>query len=181
MERRNGPWTVLGSERVYADAFFEVIRDRVIRPDGRPGDYATVSLKPGVAVLAVDRDGTAALTRQFRYAVGRESIEVACGGVEEGEDPPAAGRRELLEELGAEAEEWTDLGRIDLDTSIVRCPMALFLARGLTWGEPAHEGTEVMEIVRVPFAEAVRMAQDGRITHAASCVLILKAQAMIEA
>ena len=181
MSRRNGPWTILDSETKHKDAFLEVIEDRVIRPDGRPGAYATVSVKPGVAVLVVDRDGTVVLVRQFRYALGRESLEVACGGIDEGEEPPAAARREVGEELGVEAEDWTDMGRLDLDTSTVRCPIALFLARGLTWGEPRREGTEVMDTVRVPFDEAMRMVQDGRITHAASCVLILKARPMLEA
>ena len=138
-------------------------------------------MKPGVAVLVVDRDGTAVLTRQFRYALGRESVEAASGGVDEGEEPLAAVRREASEELGVEAEQWTDLGRIDLDTSIVRCPMALFLARGLTWGETEREGTEVMATVQVPFAEAVRMVEDGRITHAPTCVLILKSRPILGA
>jgi 8-oxo-dGTP pyrophosphatase MutT (NUDIX family) len=176
MERRNGPWTVLGSETKYRDAFIEVVRDRVIRPDGQPGTYATAAMKPGVAVLVVDRDGTAVLTRQFRYPLGRESVEVASGGVDEGEGTTEAARREVKEELGVEAGEWTDLGRIDPDISIVRCPVALFLARGLTWGEAEREGTEAMTTLRVPFVEAVRMVEDGRITHAPTCVLLLRAR-----
>ena len=179
MSDRNGPWTVLGSEPKYRNDFIEVVQDRVLRPDGTPGTYATVAMKPGVAVLVIDRDGTAVLTRQFRYILGRESVEVACGGVEEGEDPREAARREVEEELGFAAEEWTDLGRIDLDTSIVRCPVSLFLARGLSRTETRREGSEVMANLEVPFAEAVLMVEDGRITHAPSCVLILKARRVI--
>jgi 8-oxo-dGTP pyrophosphatase MutT (NUDIX family) len=180
MAGRNGPWTVLGSETKYGDDFIEVVQDRVIRPDGRPGTYATVAMKPGVAVLVLDRDGTVVLTRQFRYALGRESVEAASGGIEEGEEPLQAGRREIREELGVEAGQWTDLGRIDPDTSIVRCSVALFLARGLTWGETGREGTEEMSTVKVPFAEALRMVEDNRITHAPTCVLLLKARSAIE-
>lgn len=179
MERRNGPWTVLGSEPKYRNDFIEVVEDRVRRPDGQPGSYATVAMKPGVAVLVVDRDGTAVLVRQFRYALGRESVEVASGGVDEGEEPPEAARREAREELGVEAEEWTDLGCIDLDTSIVRCPVSLFLARGLRWTETQREGTEAMSTLKVPFAEALRMVEDGRITHAPSCVLLLRARPLV--
>ena len=119
------------------------------------------------------------LTRQFRYILGRESVEVACGGVEDGEDPREAARREVVEELGFVAEEWTDLGRIDLDTSTVRCPVSLFLARGLSRTGARREGTEVMANLEVPFVEAVRMVEDGRITHAPSCILILKARRVI--
>jgi 8-oxo-dGTP pyrophosphatase MutT (NUDIX family) len=179
VSHRNGPWTVLGSEPKYRDDFIEVVQDRVLRPDGTPGTYATVAMKPGVAVLVVDRDETVVLTRQFRYILGRESVEVACGGVEDGEDPRESARREVEEELGFVAEEWTDLGRIDLDTSIVRCPVSLFLARGLSRTGARREGSEVMANLEVPFAEAVRMVEDGRITHAPSCILILKARPMI--
>jgi len=181
VSHRNGPWTVLGSEPKYRDDFIEVVQDRVLRPDSTPGTYATVAMKPGVAVLVVDRGDTAVLTRQFRYALGRESVEVAGGGVEAGEEPLEAARREVEEELGFVAEDWTDLGRIDLDTSIVRCPVALFLARGLSRTVARGEGSEVMANLEVPFAEAVRMVEDGRITHAPSCVLILKARRVIEA
>ena len=176
MERTNGPWTIQESSPKYQNDFIEVVEDRVIQPDGRPGHYATVSQKPGVAVLPVDGEGTAYLTRQFRYAVGRESLEVASGGIDAGEEPRAAAQREVREELGIEAGEWLDLGEIDLDTSIVRCPVFLFLARNLSFREAKREGTEAMETVRLPFAEAVRRVFDGSIRHAASCVLILKAR-----
>jgi 8-oxo-dGTP pyrophosphatase MutT (NUDIX family) len=129
-----------------------------------------------VAVLPLDGDGTNYLVKQFRYAVGSESIEVACGRGDEGETPADAARRELREELGIEASEWADLGTIDLDTSIVRCKVGLFLARRLTHTETEREGTEAMETIRVPFGEAVRMVLEGEISHAASCVLILKAR-----
>jgi 8-oxo-dGTP pyrophosphatase MutT (NUDIX family) len=174
VERKNGPWTIQDSSPKYRNPFIEVVEDRVTRPDGQPGRYATVAMKPGVAILPVDDAGAAYLTRQFRYAIGRESIEVACGGVDEGEGPREAARREAREELGIEASDWLDLGRIDLDTSIVRCPVHLFLARGLSFTEARREGTETMEVLKVPFAEAVRMVADGTITHGPSCVLILK-------
>lgn len=77
-----------------------MVEDRVRRPDGEPGSYATIAMEPGVAVLVVDRDGTAVLTREFRYALGRDSVEVASGGIEEGEVPLEAGRREVEEEPG---------------------------------------------------------------------------------
>lgn len=176
MERRNGPWTVFGSESMFCDEFIELIRDRVLRPDGQPGTYATVTLKPGVAVLVLDRDDTAILTRQFRYALGRESVEVASGGIDDGETPLEAARREVKEELGIEAEEWTALGQIDPEPSMVRCPVSLFLARGLTRSEPERELTETIRTLEVPFDDALRMLDDGQITHAPTCVLLLKAR-----
>lgn len=180
MERQFGPWTVKSTAEKYADSFIRVRVDQVIRPDGEPGTYSTVGVKPGVAVLPVDEGGNVYLVKQYRYALGSESLEVACGGVEEGETPVQAAGKELREELGIRASELTDLGTIDLDTSIVACKMGLFLARGLALGETEQEGTERIRSIKVSFDRAVQMVMDSEITHAASCVLILKSRGVLE-
>lgn len=175
-ERRRGPWRVTASEEMFHDAYVRVVRDSVVQPDGEPGSYTTVDVKHGVAVLALDGEGRAVLVRQFRYALGRESLEVVAGGLDEGEEPRAAAARELHEEVGATAAGWEELGQLQLDTSIVRCPVHLFLARGLSFQAPEREATEQMAVVRLPFAEAVASALDGTIVHAPSVVAILRSR-----
>jgi len=179
MGRKQGPWTVESSERLYADEFAEVWVDEVSRPGVEPSRRVTMRMKPGVAALAVDEEGFAHLVRTFRYAVGKECVEVVQGGTEEGEEPLRAARRELKEELGIEAEEWTDFGLVDAVTSQVYAPARLFLARGLTFGEPDTEATESLEPVKVKFDEAVRLVMDGEITQGISCTLILKAERLL--
>lgn len=175
MPRPHGPWTVLSTERLYTDEFIDVAVDAVVQPDGERGQYATVRMKPGVTVLPVDDDGRVRLVRQFRYALGAESLEAPAGGVDEGEDPLDAAKRELKEEMGITASDWTALGTVHLDTAIVHCPDHLFVARGLAFGEPDREGTESMETVTVTLAEAVASVVRGEIVQASSCVLILRA------
>jgi 8-oxo-dGTP pyrophosphatase MutT (NUDIX family) len=181
MAHAHGPWTVLSTRHPHRDDFIEVAVDRVVQPDGEPGQYATVRMKPGVTVLPVDADGRVHLVRQFRYALGAESLEAPAGGVDEGEDPLDAARRELKEEMGIEADAWEPLGTVHIDTSIVHCPDHLFVARGLTVGKPDREGTEEMKTVRVPLAEAVEKVVRGEIVQASSCVLILRAARAEEA
>jgi 8-oxo-dGTP pyrophosphatase MutT (NUDIX family) len=180
MGRKHGPWTVESSERLYADEFAEVWVDGVSQPGVETSRRLTMRMKDGVAVLAVDGEGYAHLVRTFRYAVGKECVEVVQGGVEEGEEPEAGARRELKEELGIEAEELTDLGLVDAITSQVYSPERIFLARGLTFGEPETEATESLEPLKVKFEEAVRMVMDGEITQGVSCTLILKASRVLE-
>lgn len=79
MEQRNGPWQIKRTVNKYKDEFLSLCVDEVIKPNGAPGTYATVQLKEGVAVLALDRGGRVYLTRQFRYAIGCDSIEVISG------------------------------------------------------------------------------------------------------
>ncbi|HEY9875079.1 MAG TPA: NUDIX hydrolase [Candidatus Obscuribacterales bacterium] len=176
MPQKHGPWTIQEKSLKYQDSFITVSEDQVIRPDGQPAMYATVAMKPGVAVLPIHSNDEVYLTKQFRYALGKESIEVVCGAIEEDEPPLTAAQREVQEEVGIKAEEWVDLGLFDIDTSIVHCSVHMFLAKQLTFIKANQEGTETIETVCVPFKEAVRMVMDSIITHSPSCVLILKAR-----
>jgi ADP-ribose pyrophosphatase len=173
--RHNGPWQIHDTREVYRDPWVRVQQDQVTRPDGQPGTFCVVHIQPGVTVLAVDGAGRAQLAEEFHYAVGERTLEAVSGGVDDGEAPAAAARRELKEELGIEAAEWTDLGRVDPFTSMVLSPARLFLARGLTFGPTDREGTEIIRRVEMPLAEAVAAVMAGRITHAPSCTVILKA------
>jgi 8-oxo-dGTP pyrophosphatase MutT (NUDIX family) len=119
MERNNGPWTIQSTERKYKDEFIELCVDSVSKPDGTPGTYATVQLKRGVAILPMDNAGNVYLARQFRYAIGQDSIEVISGGVEADEDPVVAAQREAKEELGIEGAAWTEMGYFHLEASII--------------------------------------------------------------
>ena len=181
MPRKHGPWTVNESAPKFRHQLIEVFEDQVTKPDGEPGTYATVRIKPGVAVLALDDEGFVHLHREFRYSIGGESLEVVSGAIDEGEEPARAARRELNEEHGIEAAELIDLGTIDAVTSQVLCPSSIFLARRLKFGEPDPDGSERIEPVKMTLAEAVAAVMDGRITHALSCVLILKAQQYLQA
>jgi 8-oxo-dGTP pyrophosphatase MutT (NUDIX family) len=176
MAEKNGPWTIQKTNQKFHDSFINVREDEVLRPDGEPGKYATVKMKPAVAILPIDSDGYVYLVRQFRYALGQESIEVVCGAVEEDEPNIEAAKREIEEEVGIKASELIDLGVVNLDTSIVHCPVQMFLAKQLTKTEANPEGTETIEAVKVTLDAAVEMVMDNTITHAPSCVLILKAR-----
>ncbi|HKO61374.1 MAG TPA: NUDIX hydrolase [Pyrinomonadaceae bacterium] len=169
-----GPWEVKNTQRVYKDQFIEVNVDDVEGPDDSEHTYSTVELKPGVAILAFDQDENVYLTEQFRYALNKRSIELVCGGVEKGVEPLEAAQKELREEVGLDARRWEDLGVVDLDTSVVHCPVRLYVARELEKVPSDQEATEDIRWYTVPFAEAVRMVMEGEITHAPSCLLILK-------
>jgi 8-oxo-dGTP pyrophosphatase MutT (NUDIX family) len=177
--KKHGPWTIKSSERLYKDKFVEFWVDEVVKPSGEESRYATGKMLPGVSVLALDAEGFVHLTKQFRYAVGKDSVEVVSGGLDDGEEEREAALRELKEELGIEAGELTDLGMVDAVTSQVSAPARVFLARELVFGEPDRGGSEVMETLKVSLDEAVRMVMAGEITHAISCVLILKTKEVL--
>lgn len=124
----------------------------------------------------MDADENVYLTDEFHYAIGRQSLETVSGGIDDGEISAQAALRELQEELGLKAEELIDLGTVDPFTGSLLSPTVLFLARGLSETAANPEGTELIEMVKLPFTEAVEKVMSGEITHAPSCVLILKAE-----
>lgn len=176
--KQHGPWQIVSRNHVHRDPWMTLHQDEVIRPDGKPGTFSVVHLKPGVCVLAF-QDGIVYLTEEFHYGVGRTTIEAVSGGIEEGESALSTAQRELQEELGIRASEWLDLAVCDPFTSNVVSPTRLFLARQLEIGEQAPEGTELIRRIPIPLTEAVQQVMDGQITHGPSCVLILKAKVML--
>jgi ADP-ribose pyrophosphatase len=172
---KKGPWEVESSSRIYRDDFVEVNVDEVTGADHRKRSYATVKLKPGVAVLAIDSDSRIYLTKQYRYAISKDSIEVVCGGIDEGLEPLSAAKKELQEEIGIRADKWTGLGVINMDTSLIHCPIHLYLASELTTVRPNQEGTEDIAYFTLPLDDAVDMVLRSNITHAASSNLIMRA------
>lgn len=179
--RENGPWKIKSTAAKYKHELIEVYEDEVIKPDGEDGTYATVRVKPGVTVLPVDDEGYAYLARDFRYAVGRETVEVVGGAIDEGEAGIDAARRELKEELGIEADDFIELGQIDPMPSLIDSPSYLFLAvRNLKFKDKELEGGENVKTLKVTLKEAVRMAIGGEITHGSSCALILRASDFLE-
>lgn len=173
--KKNGRFVITDSVQKYKNPWIEVIEDQVIKPDGSPGIFGTVTMKDGISVLPMDDEKYVYLIKEFKYALGREDIEAAGGGIEDNEDSLRAAKRELKEEMGIEAEEWVDLGIVNPFTSAIKSSAKIYLAKKLAFGKDNQEDTENIKVVKVKFEEAVKMVMDSVITHGPSCALILKA------
>ena len=157
-----------------------VCMDNVLRPDGAPGTYSTVRIKPGVCVIPVADDGTCYLTKEFHYAVGRDTIEGISGGIEEGETPEIAAARELEEEVGIVAGRLLPLGVVDPLTAAMLSPTKMFLAIDLKFTQTNPDSTECIERVEIPFEQVLKMVIASEITHAPTCVAVLKASIVVQ-
>src|SRR3989344_6530854 len=179
MNKKKGPWTILSSKTIYRNPWITVVEDKVIRPDGKKGIFGTVTMKEGISALPLDKDNYVYLTREYKYAVSRVILEAVSGGFEKGEDKLKSAKRELSEEMGIVAKKWAYLGFVDPFTNAILSPNHLYLAQGLTFEKSHPEGTEKIEILKMPFDEAYQMVMDSKITHSATVALILKTKALL--
>jgi 8-oxo-dGTP pyrophosphatase MutT (NUDIX family) len=174
-EEQENPWRTLSSREVYENNCIRLREDEVVRPDGNPGIYGVVHFRNvAVGVLALEDDDSIYLVGQYRYTLDRYSWEIPEGGCPETEDTLSAAQRELEEETGLRAQTWKQLGEAHLSNSVTDELAVWFLAVGLTRGKHSPEGTEKLEVRRVPFDEALRMVLAGEITDALSMLAIMQ-------
>lgn len=143
-------------------------------PDGRGIEYGILESGGFAAVVAVTDEDNIVLVRQWRQPLGDFTLELPSGGVDVGEDVEEAAGRELFEETGYRAEGLelltsvhTSTGRSTEVGHVFRCG-AVRDGRG-----PEPEATEFIQVVEVPFGEALGMVMDGRISDAATALGLL--------
>ena len=173
----NNPWKVLSTEIKYRNPWITVREDQVIRPDGKPGIYGVVETRIATGIVALTPQNEVYLVGQYRYPMEEYSWEIVEGGSDEGEDPLVTAKRELEEEAGIVASEWIQLGE---EYHLSNCHSNergyLYLARGLREVAKRPEGTEVLQIKKVPFLKLLEMVDSGEIKDGLSIVGALRAE-----
>lgn len=169
------PWRTLGAREVYRNPWISVTEYQVRRPDGTPGIYGVVDPHDNAAIVALDAEERVLLVGEFLYPLQEYAWMIPSGTVEEGEDPAVAARRELEEEAGYAAAEWSPLGVYYLSSGISTQRSFAYLARGLTVGPSRPEGTELLVPRTVPLAEARAMCLRNEIRDAPSVLALWRA------
>lgn len=164
----------LNSSVVYDGKIIRVLRDEIILENGAESVREVVRHKGAVAVLAADADGSIYLVRQFRYPVGRELLEVPAGKLEAGESPLECAKRELLEECGVVAESWAELGPIYTSPGFCDEVIWLFFAKELSPVGQHLDDDEFLDVVKMPFAEALKKAEAGAFTDGKTQLILLR-------
>jgi ADP-ribose pyrophosphatase len=176
---------VLDSKKIFAGKVFDVTVDSI--REGEITYVREVVRHPGSAVIVpVFADGTVAFVRQYRHPAVRYLLELPAGTLNRGERPVEGAARELEEELGVVAADFTKLTEFFVSPGFCEEKMWVYLATSLTETAQHLDDDEIVEVVRLPFARALEMISDGEIEDAKTIIGLMLAaphvgSAMLEA
>lgn len=166
----------ISSEPIYQGRIFDVRID-TIREGEVEYKREIIAHKGSAVIVPVFADNTVALVRQYRHAAGKHLLEIPAGSLETGEDPRTGAIRELEEEIGVVAENVEKIAEFYVSPGFLTEKMFVYLATGLTETAQNLEDDEIVEIVRIPLAKALEMAQTGEIEDAKTIVGLTIAEA----
>jgi ADP-ribose pyrophosphatase len=172
----------LETRPIYQGRVLELWVDRVRLPHGREASMELVHHRGAAAVLPLLPDGRVVMISQYRYATGGMLLEIPAGGLEPDEEPVRCARRELAEEAGYDlgpGGELVSLGWIWTTPGFSDERIWLFLARGIVPGRQRLEADEVIEVVTLPWREAVEKARRGQIHDGKTVCALLRAEPLL--
>lgn len=159
---------------IYRGKRLRVARELYRLPSGTEKERIVIHPGDAVAMLPIEGDACV-LLRQYRFAIGEWLCEAPAGTMDEGETPLQTARRELIEETGLAGETFVPRGFIWTTPGFTTEKIHLFEVRGLSPSDAyGKDEDEEIEVVRVPGAEVLAMAQDGRIRDAKTLALVLR-------
>ena len=153
----------IATKRIFDGQMISLRVDTVTLPNGGTATREVIEHPGAVAVVALTEAGELLMVRQYRYPIGDVLLEIPAGQRDRGETPLVCARRELEEETGYRAQKWQLLFSYYSAPGFTDELLYMLLATDLEPGEPHTDEEEFIEVVKVPLAEAVRMAERGEI------------------
>ena len=167
------------SETMFDGKIIKVKKDQAELPNGNLASREVVEHSGGVCVLALDGDGNVTLVRQFRYPIQQLLLELPAGKLEYGEDHYAAAVRELSEETGLEAAEWTYLGYMLSSPGFCTEKIHMYLARDLKRQKQHLDADEFLDVLLMPFKTLAEQVMDNTITDGKTVAATLKTKVLL--
>ena len=180
MNQTKNPWKILGEKPIYDNKWINVTEYDVINPSGGKGIYGKVHFKNyAIGIVPLDEYLNTYLVGQYRFTLNEYSWEIPEGGGPLETEPLDSAKKELLEETGLIAQDWTVLLKMHLSNSVSDEYSIIYLARQLEQHTAMPEETEQLVVKKIPFEEAWEMVVKGKITDAMSIAAIQKVKWML--
>ena len=168
------------SEKVFTGELLHVFKDEAILPDSSTGRREWIQHPGACAVVPMFGNGDCVLIQQFRYPAQQLFWEVPAGKIDFSEDPHSTAKRELKEETGFRAEQWTYIGHFYPAIGYADEIIHIYLAEELTQGAQNTDKDEFLSIYRVSFKEVLNMIDSGEINDAKTISSIIRVQGFLK-
>ncbi len=169
-QQKRQPLTTVASQQIYDGRAIKVRVDTVITPSGRKTTREIVEHADCIVAVPIDKENNVIMVRQMREAVNRQLLELPAGGIENGEEPLEAVRRELQEEIGFLPEKIDQIGGFYSSPGYSTEFLYLYLATKLTPKKLEAEDSGEIEVVKVPLSSVKDMIAKGDICDAKSII-----------
>ncbi len=163
----------IGEESVFDGVLLHVQRDTVKLPNGHETTREGVRHPGASAVLPILPGGDIVLVKQYRYPVGQVTLEVPAGKLDKNEEPINCAIRELEEETGFVADKIKKLTTIATTVGFSDEVIHLYVAEDLSAGKFNPDDDEFINVVKMPFAEALKKIESGEIFDVKTIISIL--------
>lgn len=168
-------------EYVYEGKTIKVRRDIALLPNGKEAVREVVEHPGAVAVVAINHLGEIIMVRQFRYAFGKELLEIPAGKMDQGpEGHLECAKRELQEETGMQAGQMIYLGGMYPSVGMLDEVIHLYLARELTQSLQNLDEDEFLNVITLPFEQVVEMIFQNEIQDAKTIIGVLKVREFLK-
>ena len=166
----------VSSEDVFDGVILHVKRDVAALSNGNTAVREVIRHIGAVCVIPVTEDGKVIMERQYRYPLDRVILEIPAGKLDSaGENRLSAIQRELSEETGYTADEWTEIGDFHPAPAYSDEFITMYLARKLRKGDRHLDADEFLDVCTIPLKDLVEDVMAGKISDAKTQVCILKA------
>jgi ADP-ribose pyrophosphatase len=172
--------SVAASRPVYDGRVIKVSSERLRYANGREFDIDFVRHPGAAAVVAVDDADRVCLVRQYRHGVEDFLWEIPAGKLDAGEAPEACAVRELAEETGVKARQWTSLGLYIPAPGFFTEVIHMYLARDLDIGPPAPDVDEELELQWLPLGVALAKVLTGEWNDGKTALALLRARYQLQ-
>lgn len=163
----------LKKEYLYKGKIINLRLDDALLPNGKTAKREVVEHPGGVCVAALTKENELLLVKQFRYPYGQEILEIPAGKREAGEDPLCCGMRELAEETGAKSDSLELLGQIYPTPGYTDEIIYLYYAKDVTFADANPDEDEFVEVIKIPFEQALEMVLSNEIKDSKTQIAIL--------
>ena len=164
----------LSKNLVYDGRIFKVYCDDIIDVYENPSKREIIEHNGGVTIAALDDEENILMVRQYRYAIGKNILELPAGKLETGENPLECAKRELIEETGYEAEHFEFLGDLWPSPGYTAEKLYIYFAKSLKFKGQNFDPSEYVELEKIPLKKAYKMVLDNEIEDAKTQIGILK-------